>query len=76
MNERLKYETIKELTDHHGNKRRAALKLNHRHPSGQSFDQCVQSKRKKPALFMGTETGALLIPSTGGYSAKKIIAFV
>ena len=28
MNEQLKYETIKELVDHHGNKRRAALKLN------------------------------------------------
>lgn len=27
MNEQLKYETIKELVDHHGNKRRAALKL-------------------------------------------------
>lgn len=26
--EQLKYETIKELVDHHGNKRRAALKLN------------------------------------------------
>lgn len=28
MNEQLKYETIKEPVDHHGNKRRAALKLN------------------------------------------------
>ena len=27
MNEQMKYETIKELVDHHGNKRHAALKL-------------------------------------------------
>ena len=43
MNEQMKYETIKELVDHHGNKRHAALKLG---LSIRSFDQCVQSKRK------------------------------
>ena len=44
MNEQLKYEIIKELVDHNGNKRRAAEKLNF---SRRQIDRLIQKHKEK-----------------------------
>lgn len=61
MKEQDKYSVIKELVDHGGNKKRAALRLS---LSVRQVNRLiiVYRKKEKPASYMVTETGNPLIP--------------
>ena len=54
MNEEQKYQAIKELVDHGGNKQRVALKLG---VSVRTVNRCIAAckSKGKAALFMGTD---------------------